>query len=431
MAKHERILLLGPTGVDKRQAVERLSVHLREKHGLSLTYIDFEKDFLNSRLPASGSWTNFLWQQPADQHRVWREAWDRLRQDLKRKSGVIVLGLHATYVSAMVGLRCPIDIPAIAKDFRPSLIVNLIDDIYSAWRRTEERAAGREDRGRPTFEQLLVARRAEQFTGDIILTHGKNPGARHVLYASNNTITGLANLIVADAKITYLSFPISEPREMEAKGDLSFRDLINDLHHLAYKVMRENVARTFVSPLSIDELPFVRAEGQSGEMLQFDCVSDRWQTDGLWGEHDATLVPAPAGAFDFPDKQIREASGVIATDVGWRDRRLVLQAKSLAILCPKPPGKDRITRGVKEEVDLAVTQGIACIWWQPPDWDSNDYVGTTVWPAAGSMGIGQTQQRRGAGPGRHGGLGGAVDPARQMARGFLHPGGRGSAAAGL
>ena len=392
MAKHERVLLLGPTGVDKRLAVDRLSAHLREKHGLSLTYIDFEKDYLNASLPASGSWTNFLWQQPADQHRVWSEAWDRLRRDLRRKSGVVVLGLHATYVSAMVGLRCPVDIPAIAKDFRATLIINLIDDIYSAWRRTEERAAGREDRGRPTFEQLLVARRAEQFVGDIILTHGQNSGARHILYASNNTIIGLANLLVADAKITYLSFPISEPREMEAKGELGFRDLINDLHHRAYNVMVADVARTFISPLSIDELPLVRAsENQNDGPLKFDCLKDRWQTDGLWGHLDATLVPAPPGAFDFPEKQIHEARGVIATDVGWRDRRLVLQAKSLAILCPKPPGRDRITRGVKEEVDLAVTQGIACIWWQNSDWDSNDYVGTTVWPAAGSMGIGQTQ----------------------------------------
>jgi hypothetical protein len=88
--------------------------------------------------------------------------------------------------------------------------------------------------------------------------------------------------------------------------------------------------------------------------------------------------------------QVSSATGTIRTDVGWRDRRLVLQSESLAIVCPKPPGENRITRGVSEEIQTAVPLGIICNLWQKPEWDPKDFVGTTF-PAPGSMGIGQTQ----------------------------------------
>jgi hypothetical protein len=88
--------------------------------------------------------------------------------------------------------------------------------------------------------------------------------------------------------------------------------------------------------------------------------------------------------------QIQDAAAAIKTDVGWRDRRLVLQSSSLAIVCPKPPGENRITRGVNDEIQTAVTVGIICNYWQLPEWDPEDFVGKRF-PPAGSMGIGQTE----------------------------------------
>src|SRR5262249_28903409 len=43
---HRRILLLGPTGVDKATAAGRLSTHLTSNFGHSIRYIDFENGFL-------------------------------------------------------------------------------------------------------------------------------------------------------------------------------------------------------------------------------------------------------------------------------------------------------------------------------------------------------------------------------------------------
>ncbi len=224
------------------------------------------------------------------------------------------------------------------------------------------------------------------------MSHTGNPQARHILCATGNNIDALINLIVFNASVTYLSFPITAPREMEKKGDLSFIEIINEAHRLAATEMQDNKTRAFISPLSIDELPLVfklRAAGDSTE-LEFDCEKERWSLTAMWGKEELVISPSLTGTRKFPVEQIKNASGTMGTDVGWRDRRLVLQSASLAIVCPKPPGENRITRGVNEEIQTAVPLGIMCNIWQKPEWDPDDFVGGRF-PPAGSMGIGQTE----------------------------------------
>jgi hypothetical protein len=165
--RHKRILLLGPTGVDKAVAVARLTSHLATL-GHGLRFVDFENDYLK-RDPGARSWTQFLAQDLALQTLTWQRAWGELRKNLTTET--TILALHATYVSSVLGLRFPIHIPSICDDFQPTLIISLIDDIYTMWTRTEQRAAGKDYKGRPSFDQLLVARRAEQTMGDLILSH--------------------------------------------------------------------------------------------------------------------------------------------------------------------------------------------------------------------------------------------------------------------
>lgn len=387
---HKRILLLGPTGVDKAAAVDRVATRLAEVLGHSLKFVDFEKAFLKQHLNVR-HWTAFLAQDIAQQAVTWRRAWDDFKKSLDGE--ITVLGLHASYVSGPLGLRCPVHIPSIVEDFHPTLIVTVIDDVYQMWSRTEERAAGQEIKGRPSFEQLLVARRAEQLLGDLILSHTGNSHARHVLCATGNNIDSLINIIVFNAPVTYLSFPISAPREMEAKGDRTFIELINEAHKMAADEMTRSRGRSFISPLSIDELPMVyKARGlpDGTQEFIFDCENERWNRESLWGSKDLPILPSLVGARTFPVAQIENASGTIGTDVGWRDRRLVLQSSSLAIVCPKPPREDRVTRGVNEEIQTAVPLGIMCNIWQKPEWDPEDFVGKRF-PPAGSMGIGQTE----------------------------------------
>lgn len=163
---------------------------------------------------------------------------------------------------------------------------------------------------------------------------------------------------------------------------------------MALTQMRANRKRAFVSPLAIDELPLVAklpsTESGDEREVEFDYDRDRWSLADLWGEKNATILPPVEGEYKFPIAQVKDAAGVIRTDVGWRDRRLVQQASSLAIVCPKPPNENRITRGVKEEIEMAVPMGIICRYWQEPNWDPDDFL-RSEFPAPGSMGGGQAQ----------------------------------------
>ncbi|MEA2821622.1 MAG: hypothetical protein QOJ86_3626 [Bradyrhizobium sp.] len=387
---HKRILLLGPTGVDKAEAAKRVCARLKAKLGHEIKYIDFENEYLKQHLNVK-NWTIFLAQDIAQQATTWRRGWEDFKRQLDGET--VLLGLHASYISGPLGLRSPIYLPSICEDFQPTLIISLIDDVYQMWSRTEARAAGQEIKGRPSFEQLLVARRAEQLLGDLVLSHTGNAKARHILCAAGNNIDALINLIVFDASVTYLSFPISAPREMAANGDTRFIELINDAHRRAAVEMTANRSRAFISPLSIDELPLAfkaRSLDQDVNEITFDCEHDRWNLADLWGNSELPILPSLTGTQIYPRVQVETAFGTLLTDVGWRDRRLVLQSASLAIVCPKPPLENRITRGVNEEIQTAVPLGIICNIWQKPEWDSEDFVGKTF-PPAGSMGIGQTQ----------------------------------------
>jgi len=386
---HKRILFLGPTGVDKAKVAARLSSELSTGFSHEVRFVDFENEFLKRHM-AVKSWMSFLAQDIRQQASAWRAAWREFVPSLDDR--ITIVGLHATFVSGILGLRSAIDIPGICNDLKPSLIVTLIDDVYTMWSRTEARAEGNDHKGRPSFEQLLVARRAEQVLGDLILAHANDGRVRHVLCATGNSLQALVNLVVFDAQLTYLSFPISAPRELAEKGDRSFIALINKAHQLAARQMRHDRSRAFASPLSIDELPILNALAglQKGESAQFDCARDRWRLDELWGSPDEPIICIDSGNRTFPMEQIDGAVGLIKADLGARDRRLVLQSSSLAIVCPKPPGEERITRGVREEIDTAVAIGMVCYFWQDPAWDPGDYVGK-IFPPAGSMGIGQTQ----------------------------------------
>ncbi|MGB7036297.1 MAG: hypothetical protein WBD71_12305 [Xanthobacteraceae bacterium] len=385
--RHKRVLFLGPTGVDKAAAAARLSAHL-EQRGHGFRFVDFENAHLKNE-PGARSWTQFLAQDLALQTLTWRRAWDEFKKSLTNET--TILALHATYVSSVLGLRFPIHIPSICGDFRPTLIVSLIDDVYAMWKRTEERAAGRGDKGRPNFDQLLVARRAEQTMGDLILSHTESRATRHVLCATGNNLSALANLIIFDAPVTYLSFPISAPRKLAKAGNMSFIELINEAHHMAAEEMVRDPHRCFISPLAIDELPLVfKADAEASDTVNFNCATDRWNVGELWGSSDLSILPNEDKITAFPKEEVLSVREAMQTDVGWRDRRLVMQSKSLAIVSPKPPEEDRITRGVAEEIETAVMLGTICHYWQKPEWDPKDYVGNRF-SGAGSMGIGHTQ----------------------------------------
>src|SRR5688572_19652801 len=92
----------------------------------------------------------------------------------------------------------------------------------------------------------------------VMSSHHMSEGpVRHILCAAGNNLDCLSNLLIFDAPVTYLSFPISAPRRLEQRGDSSFINLIDEAHKVAAAEMVRNRDRCFISPLSIDELPIL------------------------------------------------------------------------------------------------------------------------------------------------------------------------------
>src|ERR1700738_972707 len=113
MSGHRRILLLGPTGVDKAAAMKRVCDRLGSKLGHKCRFVDFENEFLKQHLSVR-NWMTFLAQDIAQQAVTWRRGWDDFSKTLDDE--ITILGLHATYVSGVLGLRCPIYVPSICSD---------------------------------------------------------------------------------------------------------------------------------------------------------------------------------------------------------------------------------------------------------------------------------------------------------------------------
>lgn len=395
--EHQRILLLGPTGVSKTVAINKVIKSADQEHHRRINLIDFERDALPQARYFS-SYRGFLFGDMSGQAKMWIEGWEHVvkRLDTLPPDDPCVLSMHGVLVTSDAGTRSVIDIASICRDFKPTLIITLADDVFSMWWRTEARAKGDYSKGRPTLEQLLEARRAETLVGDLVAYQNLlDRPARHVFFSVNHPVEVLRDIIIFDAGISYLSFPISAPRDLLKVGDASFRDGVNDFHRrVVHEYKQKNRPKlVYVSPLSIDELPLaeVAAAAMSDQVL-FDPSTDRWSLKDLWGNVELLADAAPERSL-FPKEELQDVIGLLKTDVAWRDYRLVRQSESLGVYCPKAPNRERISRGVEAEIRAAV-QGVdkTIYIWQNPEWDPHDVVGKGL-GTPGAMGM-DTFQRQ-------------------------------------
>ncbi len=384
MPKGKRVLLLGATGLRKRQIAERLSDWTSRNLGHNFRIIDFEKEYLTNPDRRRQPLASFLAMPVTQQHDEWKRAWDELEQDILTDDADEnrILLVHASLVRGDYGVRCACHVDRIAS-FGPDTTVTLIDDVHNLWWQTEARAHGEYHRGRPTLEQLIMARRCEQLIGDMISLQAR-PASRHLVLATLHPVSTLANYIFTGSKVVYLSFPITRPREMRQGGDSRGIDAVNHFVQTAYDAQRSSPQCVFVNPLSIDELQMEQAfsaedcqttitEGdEQVQAVRFN-LSERWSLDQLW-EQDDCLSPGPIREQDrkpLPKSQLEDALGLIRTDVGWRDFRLVMQADALAVFSPVM-ARDRLSRGVKAEIRAASAQATPVYVYQDPDLDPNE-----------------------------------------------------------
>ena len=78
---------------------------------------------------------------------------------------------------------------------------------------------------------------------------------------------------------------------------------------------------------------------------------------------------------------------MIYTDVGWRDFRLVQQARSVGVFNPKFKSKDGISRSVYQEIIEAATRLSSVFVYQDPAHDPNK-VYEQIFPGSATTGLG-------------------------------------------
>jgi len=404
MAKGLRVALLGTTGIEKHEIAKRLSEWTKGQLGQSFRIIDFEREYLTGAATGSRPLSHFLAQPVKEQYASWLQAWDSLTKDgcLDDAGDNVILCIHASIVRGNYGVRCVCDLHRLAQ-FNADVVVTLIDDVYSQWWWTEHRARGEFHRGRPTLEQLIMARRTEQLLGDMLCLQGTSQ-ARHLVLAALHPKRTLGNYLFTAKKVVYLSFPITRPREMLSdEGDRGGIDAVNGFLKQVYDYQNAHADIVFVNPLAIDELqllpalkdPAAKAEAEDGlnkvEGVTFD-LSRRWDMSSFWPVEDG-LSSGPLPEKDqrpLIRQQVEEAAGLIRTDVGWRDFRLVMQADALAVFNPVM-ARDRLSRGVEAEMLAATAEAKPVYVFQDPELDPNkkllEWIGKP-----GSMSVDQKQQ---------------------------------------
>jgi hypothetical protein len=385
MAKHRRVVLLGTTGIEKRKIADRLSEWTGEQLSQDFRIVDFEKDYLTKPAKAGRPLSHFLAQPVREQYLSWLRAWDALVGDgwLERKDENVILNIHASIVRGNYGVRCVCDMHRLAA-FAPDFVVTLIDDVHNEWWLTEHRAQGEFHKGRPTLEQLIMARRTEQLLGDM-LTLQTGGHAKHLVLAASHPRRTLGSYLFTAKKVVYLSFPISRPREMLLEeGNPSGIGAVDGFLNEVYQYQAAHADIVFVNPLAIDELQLLEvlgdetasADAEDGpnrtvKGVQFS-LDRRWDMAAFWPPGES-LSPGPlpeANRRPLVRSQVEEAAGLIRTDVGWRDFRLVMQADALAVFCPVM-ARDRLSRGVEAEIIAAISEAKPVYVYQDPKLDPN------------------------------------------------------------
>lgn len=400
----KRVLFFGVTGVDKTGgedikdwgAIRRLARWVEDHRGRSPRpkVVDFEAEYLFNPEKGGIASFSFLNDEQYKQREVWRRAWAQFDAEILSDSNLeqdLYVSMHACIVRGHYGVRSVIDPVKVAQRVRPNLIVTLLDDVYDMWWRTEARAGGVAWVGRPTIEQLVFARRAELIMADQVAFSDEQPIANLVISVAHPCET-LANRIYApNPMVVYLCFPISAPRRLDREANAAsegsgHKDIMSFLA-TAYERQHGNRDLVVVCPLGIDELPLVEAmkdesthvEQDGGgfgagctKYVRFDRDTRRWPLNEVWPADECLSIGPPAAGDRkaIPLEQLEKAAGVLHSDVGWRDYRLIEQARDgcLAAFNPRFKGQDRVSRSVREEIRFAA--GICPVFvYQNEDYD--------------------------------------------------------------
>jgi len=387
-----RVLLLGTTGVAKDVVVERLREELHHSaHADHFEARDFERDYV---LPGFDDLPDFLDSDEPRQREGVRSAWERLRIEFPPdRTDDLVLSMHGVLVRELYGVRSLVNIDEI-RAFEPTQVITVIDDVYLKWWKTEARAGGLGYIGRPTLLQLLDGRHAEMLIGDLICRNTDPHGPRPLmnwLMAARHPACLVARLVFGDPNELvpiYLSFPISEPRRMQAAdGDQSGIEQVNQFLREATDFERSHQRVVNFCPLSIDELPMLnvaRLDLDESALVPFRPGEQRWNVTSYYGAAETLMAEDLPEEIPLVNGQVIECIGMVGGDVAVRDYRLVAQCRRLVVFNPVFNG--RLSSGVDNEIRYAMNLRKPIHIFQDPKHDPDDLARQHLIGAVGALG---------------------------------------------
>ncbi|AGB26269.1 hypothetical protein Mycsm_06110 [Mycobacterium sp. JS623] len=250
----------------------------------------------------------------------------------------------------------------------PDVVVNLIDDIYDIYYRLSGvgqifypyDALALSDEIR-TLQRLLDWRLVE-FRSTKALATAVSGDTRCPVYlvSVKHPLATLVKLIEGDHRCVYLSHPISEVRR---KGVAPEDATLNAVQRVSSLLRREFV---LFEPTTIDEYRF-RIEDEADDDVPASpsraSLTRRWPALlDLDGSDEQCVTPTPEAfrmlSIETGVEGVRNVSLVkelvrkIDEQINWRDRQLVIQSESLAVITPFSKLDGTVSGGVREEVDL-------------------------------------------------------------------------------
>ena len=243
-------LFLGHTGIGKDVAVRNVAnAYLNDEHGLApgLDHIDSPNHLRVASVEAELQGTDagidvrgFLDIHNEFQARqIWREAFDAALRKLQADPSEAhqFLSLHATYYRA--GIIYPrADLGVIRDEFRPDMIITLIDDVYDV----SSVIKARDTKDALRLREIATWRAVELLVGDYIAGPAD---IRNFVVAVKHPISVVQRLIFGqEAKRVYCAFPISRTRaHADRRAEID-----------AFKTLLRATGATVFDPVTIDDL---------------------------------------------------------------------------------------------------------------------------------------------------------------------------------
>lgn len=376
MSRALRVILAGHTGLGKAQVASKLRTFL-ERGDKSLAnrvgVYDFEEAIEETgggdpRLFAgiTGGRT---------QRERWGKAWEHIRDKMEtRRDECCILHLHLVF--AQRGHRiCPAPLRVLA-EWRPDMVVVLIDDVYAVKRRIQLKGFDF------SFAQLYDWRATELMFADQIglvssyvqeQTKGERAFCDSVVVSVKHPLAMLGRMVLDRARPRiYASFPISSTRKsMEKRAEINqFRRKLHEL---------------FVTfdPLTIEELALLYEEGnparnrdsyhptEDANGSSKNIADQRWDCrvcesgdyePMVWEPHSSAnhagktelfypLRFSPDELSELWGEEAGERTSIVHDQVTHRDLRLVDQADF--VVCYRPYRDGQTSGGVTREVTHA------------------------------------------------------------------------------